>query len=151
MWGPETDRFSRLSSVNDQVSNSSRNRQYFLCLYVQNRFGFQPAFIQWVLGALSLWLKRSEHIVIHSPSSSVGVKNTWNFTHNLPYFFMTWFISPEMFTASFHVPHYSFSTFILSYDAVQPMHLRNCFMNYVNDAYTATLKPLSVSSQNALT
>jgi hypothetical protein len=40
--------------------------------------------IQWVTGALSLWVKRWGREADHSPPSSAEVKNGWSYTSTLP-------------------------------------------------------------------
>jgi hypothetical protein len=46
--------------------------------------------IQWVLGALSLGVKRPGHETDHSPPSSAEVKNASNYTSTPQYAFMAW-------------------------------------------------------------
>jgi hypothetical protein len=44
--------------------------------------------IQWVLGALSPGVKRTEHEADYSPPTSIEVKKTWMYTSTSPYAFM---------------------------------------------------------------
>jgi hypothetical protein len=46
--------------------------------------------IQWVLGTLSLEVKRPGREGDHSPPSSAEVKNAWSYTSGLLYIFMSW-------------------------------------------------------------
>jgi hypothetical protein len=46
--------------------------------------------IQWVPGALSLWVKRPGCETDHSPPSSAEVKNAWRHTSTPQYAFMAW-------------------------------------------------------------
>jgi len=42
-----------------------------------------------VTGALSLWVKRTDHEADHSPPSSAEVKNAWSYTSTSQYAFMS--------------------------------------------------------------
>jgi hypothetical protein len=46
--------------------------------------------IQWVLGNLSLRVRRSRRDAFHSPPSYAEVKNAWSCTSFLPYVFIAW-------------------------------------------------------------
>jgi hypothetical protein len=46
--------------------------------------------VQWVLGALSLGVKRPGREADHSLPSSAEVKNAWSYTSTPPYVFMAW-------------------------------------------------------------
>jgi hypothetical protein len=46
--------------------------------------------IQWVLGALTVGVKRPRREAYHSPPSNVEVKNAWSYTSNPQYDIMTW-------------------------------------------------------------
>jgi hypothetical protein len=46
--------------------------------------------IQWVLGALSLGVKRPGREADHSPLSSAEIKNAWSYTPLPQYTFMAW-------------------------------------------------------------
>jgi len=53
----------------------------------------QPS-VQWVPGALSLWVKWVGHEVDHSPASSAEVKNMWSYTSTHPFIFITqWLVT----------------------------------------------------------
>jgi hypothetical protein len=46
--------------------------------------------IQWVPGALSLWVERPRCEADHSPSPSTEVKNAWNYISTPQFVFMVW-------------------------------------------------------------
>jgi hypothetical protein len=48
--------------------------------------------IQWVLGALSLGVKRPGREADYSPPSSAEVKNAWSYTSAPLYVFMAWYL-----------------------------------------------------------
>jgi hypothetical protein len=63
--------------------------------------------IQWVLGALSLGVKRSGREAEHSPPSSAKIKNAWSYTSALQYVFMVWYLVK-------HRDNFTFTLIILS-------------------------------------
>jgi len=46
--------------------------------------------IQWIPGALSLWVNRPRREAEHSSPSSAEVKKPWSYTSTLQYAFMAW-------------------------------------------------------------
>jgi len=52
--------------------------------------GTHSASIQWVPGAISQGVKRSEREADHPPPSSAEVKNAWSYTSAVPHVFMLW-------------------------------------------------------------
>jgi len=64
--------------------------------------------VKWVLGALSLVVKRPRCEADHSPPSSVEVKNAWSYTLTPIYAFMAWCIVKHRnnFTFTLRFPIY---------------------------------------------
>jgi hypothetical protein len=66
--------------------------------------------IQWVLGALSLGVKRPGREADHSPQFSAEVKNAWSYTSTPQYIFMAWCLVKHRDTFTFDLYFTSFST-----------------------------------------
>jgi hypothetical protein len=59
--------------------------------------------IQWVLGSLSMGMKRSELEAHHSPPSSAEVKTTWSYAPTPQYAFMVWCSVKDTGTTLLHL------------------------------------------------
>jgi hypothetical protein len=74
------------TGLNDRGSIPGSGRNYFV-LATTSKPILRPtqSLIEWVPGALSLGVKRSEREADHSPPSSAKVKNTWSVTFAPPH------------------------------------------------------------------
>jgi hypothetical protein len=70
--------------------NSWHGWKIFSSFVSRPALGPTQAASEWLLGALSLGVKRPGHEAEHSPPSSAKVKNEWNCTSITPYIFMAW-------------------------------------------------------------
>jgi hypothetical protein len=59
--------------------------------------------IQWVLGAVSLGVKRPGREADHSSPSSAEVNNAWSYTSTPPYVFMAWYLVKHRDNFTFHL------------------------------------------------
>jgi hypothetical protein len=69
--------------------------------------------IQWVLGALSLGVKRPGREADHSPPSSAEVKNVWSYTSIPEYVFMAWCLVKHRDNFTFYLYYCTIHTTVL--------------------------------------